>query len=67
LIAEKPWDMRGEVKSLERPENSLLEITAQVERYVVRAVTISALLFSHILLPICACVCLRVFLNFLIA
>ena len=32
LIAEKPWDMRGEIKSLERPENSLLEITAQVER-----------------------------------
>jgi hypothetical protein len=32
LIGEKPWDMRGEIKSLERPENSLLEITAQVER-----------------------------------
>ena len=34
LIAEKPWEMRGEIKSLERPENSLLEITAQVERWV---------------------------------
>ena len=34
LIGEKPWDMRGEIKSLERPENSLLEITAQVERWV---------------------------------
>ena len=36
LIAEKNWDMRGEVKSADRPENSLLEMNADIERYVVK-------------------------------
>ena len=36
VTGQKSWDMRGEVKGLDRPENSLLEITADIERYVDR-------------------------------
>jgi hypothetical protein len=32
LIGDKPWDMKGEVNAVGRPENSLLEISAQIER-----------------------------------
>eukprot|EP00904_Undaria_pinnatifida_P004878 jgi/Undpi1/151/HiC_scaffold_1.g00148.m1 len=32
LLAEKPWALRGEVHSHDRPQNSLLEATVDVER-----------------------------------
>ncbi len=32
LVGQKNWDMRGEVKGRERPENSLLEIHTDIER-----------------------------------
>ena len=32
IVAPKSWEMKGEVRSAERPENSLLEVTAQAER-----------------------------------
>lgn len=33
LVTEKSWDMKGEVKASDRPENSLLEMYADIERY----------------------------------
>lgn len=33
MLQEKRWDMRGEIRSSQRPENSLLDIVADVERY----------------------------------
>jgi U3 small nucleolar ribonucleoprotein component len=32
LVQQKSWDMRGEVNAKDRPENSLLEISAEMER-----------------------------------
>lgn len=32
LVQQKSWDMRGEINAKERPENSLLEISAEMER-----------------------------------
>jgi U3 small nucleolar RNA-associated protein MPP10 len=32
LVAEKRWDMKGEVKALQRPSNSLLEVDVEVEK-----------------------------------
>ena len=34
IVAPKPWALMGEVKAQQRPENSLLEISAQMERYL---------------------------------
>lgn len=34
LVAKKEWEMRGEVKSADRPENSLLSVSADFERSV---------------------------------
>lgn len=31
-IGPKSWDMKGEVRALDRPENSLLGVTVDVER-----------------------------------
>lgn len=33
-LAPKSWDMRGEVRGVDRPENSLLEVSVDVERYL---------------------------------
>jgi U3 small nucleolar RNA-associated protein MPP10 len=32
-MATKDWELRGEVKSRDRPENSLLAVSADIERY----------------------------------
>lgn len=32
LMASKPWELRGEVKASDRPENSFLELHADIER-----------------------------------
>jgi U3 small nucleolar ribonucleoprotein component len=32
LMADKPWELRGEVKGAERPENSFLSLHADIER-----------------------------------
>jgi U3 small nucleolar RNA-associated protein MPP10 len=32
LMAEKPWELRGEVKAGDRPENSFLGLHADIER-----------------------------------
>lgn len=34
LLAAKPWELRGEVRAADRPENSFLSLTADIERYV---------------------------------
>ena len=34
LLAAKPWELRGEVRATDRPENSFLSLTADIERYV---------------------------------
>lgn len=34
LVQKKSWEMRGEVKATDRPENSLLGISADIERFV---------------------------------
>ena len=34
LMGPRSWDLRGEVKGAERPENSLLGVTAEIERWV---------------------------------
>lgn len=31
-VGPKSWDMRGEVRGVDRPENSLLEVAVDVER-----------------------------------
>eukprot|EP00624_Nannochloropsis_granulata_P003356 evm.model.NODE_27139_length_5220_cov_16.187357.2 len=31
LLSERPWELRGEVKAGDRPENSLLEAVVDVE------------------------------------
>lgn len=33
LLAEKSWELRGEVKADQRPTDSLLEVSADIERY----------------------------------
>lgn len=33
LIASKPWELRGEVKAADRPENSFLSLHADIERF----------------------------------
>ena len=37
-LGPKNWDMRGEVRGQERPENSLLEAIVETERYVYASV-----------------------------
>jgi len=32
LVKEKNWEMKGEVRGKERPENSLLDVQADVDR-----------------------------------
>ena len=32
LVAPKPWELRGEVKASDRPENSFLSLSADIER-----------------------------------
>jgi U3 small nucleolar RNA-associated protein MPP10 len=34
LVAEKSWELKGEIKAAMRPENSLLDIAADVDRYL---------------------------------
>lgn len=34
LLGDKPWEYKGEIKAAGRPENSLLEVSADVERYI---------------------------------
>lgn len=41
LLSEKPWQMRGEVSSMARPTNSLLDSTPEFEFAVKRAPTIT--------------------------
>lgn len=36
LMGAKPWELRGEVKASDRPENSFLELHADIERLVLR-------------------------------
>ncbi len=33
LVTDKAWNLRGEVKGSARPDNSLLDLTADIERY----------------------------------
>jgi len=33
LIGPKSWDLRGEIKGKDRPENSILGLSADIERY----------------------------------
>lgn len=49
LMSAKPWELRGEVKAVDRPENSFLELHADIERYT----KLSLLLFLSKLSRFC--------------
>jgi len=54
LLAEKSWELRGEVRATDRPENSFLSLTADIERYASKNYLGDHLITLEI---ICAAIC----------
>lgn len=48
LLQEKSWEFLGEVKATKRPENSLLELGADIERFIL--LHIASTLYLYVLL-----------------
>lgn len=53
LIKPKSWEYRGEVKGGDRPENSLLSVSADVERCVGDVMTFNSLSSFHLFTSCC--------------